>query len=101
MYRLVRNSNIPKILKLLIYILLTLSCIYWIGWFVYKFLSITRKIIHWCSDERNWWTFIVCILILVIGSLIIAQFFLGLQPFERFIQWIVDLWNDFIDLFKR
>lgn len=97
MYKLLHNSSLPKIIKVLLYILLTLSCIYLIIILLYKLLEILRIIIHFISDKRNWWTFVVCILIVCIGAFIFAQFFLGLDPYGKFIFYIQSLWKDFIN----
>lgn len=95
MYKLLRESNMPKWLKWLLYIVITITCIYWLGIMLYKLLEILRKFLHWCSEKRNWWTFLMCVFIVVIGSLIVAQCFLKLNPFGNFANWIVSKWNSF------
>jgi ascorbate-specific PTS system EIIC-type component UlaA len=93
MIRYVHNSKLPKWLKILIYITLTITCIYWLGIFIYKVLEYTRRFIHWTTEKRNWWTFLVCILILLIGSLIMAQGVLGLDPLGRFEEFLLEQWE--------
>lgn len=95
MYRLINNATIPKALKVLLYILLTLTCIYWISIMTYKILELLRKSLHWCSEKRNWWTFVVCIAILAIGSLLIAQYLLDLDPIGKVVNWVVTNINEF------
>ncbi len=95
MYKLLRDSSLPKWLKWLLYIVITITCIYWLGVMLYKLLEALRKFLHWASDKRNWWTFLTCIFILLIGSLLISQFALGLNPFGKFINWIVNQWTEF------
>lgn len=94
MHKWLYNSKLPKWLKILIYIVLTLTLIYWLGLLVYKFLEAIRKFIHWASEQRNWWTFLTCILILGIGSLLLAQFVFGLDPFGKVTQWFVNCFNN-------
>lgn len=94
MCRFVYNSNLPKWLKILIYIAITITLVYWLGLLVYEFLEALRKLLHWTSEQRNWWTFLTCIFILGIGSLLIAQFALGLDPFGKIVKWFIDRWND-------
>lgn len=98
MFKRIKNSQAPKILKVIAYILLVVTMVYLIGIFLYKFLEYLRIFLHWASDKRNWWTFIACVIFLIIGSLLIAQFSLDLNPFGRFLNWILEKWNDFKEL---
>lgn len=97
MYKWVANSHIPKWLKILIYIVVTLTLVYWLGLLVYKFFEALRKFLHWATDKHNWWTFLMCIFILLLGSLLIAQFLLGLDPIGKAAEFIVDKWNNLRD----
>lgn len=85
MYRLINNSKIPRIIKWLLYILLTITMIYWIIMLVYKILELIRRFVHFVSDKRNWWTFVGCVIILLIGTFVVAQFVLELDPLGKFI----------------
>ncbi len=91
MYRLIWNSKIPKIIKWLLYILLTITIIYWIIIMAYKLLDLMRRFLHFVSDKKNWWTFVCCVGILLIGTFIVAQFVLGLDPFGKFINSIKEM----------
>ncbi len=97
MYKLVRESSIPKWLKWLINITLTITCIYWLGYFIYKILESVRRFIHWVSEKRNWWTFLMCLLILGIGILLAAQFYFELDPVGKAIDYIVEQFNNLRD----
>lgn len=94
MYRLIRNSNMPTTIKWILYILLAITMIYWIIILTYKILEYTRRFMSFVSEKRNWWTFIVCIFILLIGTFIVAQFVLGLDPFGKFINSIIEKINE-------
>lgn len=86
----INNSQMPKWLKIILYTLLTITLVYWLILFIYKFLELLRIVIHWCSDKRNWWTFVGCILILGVGSLLLAQFVFGLDPFGKLLNWVLE-----------
>lgn len=94
MYRLIRNSNMPAAIKWILYILLAITMIYWIIILTYKILEYTRRFMSFVSEKRNWWTFICCIFILLIGTFIVAQFVLGLDPFGKFINSIIEKINE-------
>ena len=94
MYRLIRNSNMPTAIKWILYILLAITMIYLIIILTYKILEYTRRFMSFVSEKRNWWTFICCILILLIGTFIVAQFVLGLDPFGKFINSIIEKINE-------
>lgn len=83
MYKFINNSKLPKLLKWLINILLTITCVYWLGYLVYLLLDSIRKFIHWTTEPHNWWTFLMCVMIVLVGSLIVAQFALGLDPIGK------------------
>ena len=51
----------------------------------YKLLDLLRRFLHFVSDKKNWWTFVCCVGILLIGTFIVAQFVLGLDPMGKFI----------------
>ena len=87
LYSLVHTAKMRKLIKILIYILLTLTLVYWIGWLLYKFLELLRKIIHCITEKEHWWFFLSCILLLAIGTFIVAQFVLGLNPYGKIIDW--------------
>lgn len=97
MYKIIYNSKLPKVVKIIAYILLTLTMVYLIGMLLYRILDALRIFMHWVSDKRNWWTFIVCLMILFIGSVLIAQFALNLDPFGKLGSWIVEKWNELRD----
>lgn len=94
MYRMVSNSKLPRVLKVLIYALLTITCVYWLGMMIYKILETIRIFINWTSTRRNWWTFLMCILIVVVGGIIVAQFFLGLNPIGNFLEQMKNWWQE-------
>lgn len=81
-------NKLPKWLRVLIFVLSLITIVYWLGVAIYKLLCLIRVIGAFIFEERNYWMFLCCILILIIGSLLIAQFSLGLDPFGKFVEWI-------------
>ena len=92
MYKLIGNSQMPKFLKVLLYILLTLTCVYWIGWFTYQILELVRKAINIVTVEKGrWWFFLMCLCILC-ASLCIAFKY---NPFLELWEFITMMWKSF------
>lgn len=86
-------SNFPKWLKVILLILSLITVVYWVGLAIYKILSAIRCVGAFIFEKRNYWTFLCCILILVIGGLLLAQFYFGLDPFGKFVEWAVETWD--------
>ena len=82
-------SNFPKWLKAILLIVSIITLIYWIGFITYKILCAIRVFGAFIFEKRNYWTFLMCIFILVVGSLLIAQFALDLNPFGKLYEWIL------------
>ena len=82
-------SNFPKWLKAVLLIISIITLIYWVGVIIFKILSGIRVIGAFLFEQRNYWTFLMCILILIVGSLLIAQFALDMNPFGKFYEWIL------------
>lgn len=92
MYRWVRRSNMPRFLQVLIVVVLTISCIYWMGYFVYALLNGTRFFIHWVTEKSHFWVFMFCIVLVIGTSIFIAQMYLGLDPIGHMKQYFIDLY---------
>lgn len=93
MYRLIRNSNLPKWLKLLIDIALTLTVIYWLGYMFYKIVDILRIFLHTLTEKKIFW--------IEFGVVVVA--FLGVTLFLQFnteIKVYTNLYNDLLDIFN-
>lgn len=83
-------SRLPSWLRFILIVLSIVTMVYWLGFIVYKLLSAIRCIGAFIFESRNYWTFLCCILILVVGSLLIAQFYLGLNPFGELWEWFMN-----------
>lgn len=95
-------SKLPLPLRIICYVIVYGTLVYLLFFMIYCALSIIQKVVSFLFDKRNYWTFVVCVLILLIGSLLIAQFVLGLNPFGKFIDYVIQIWenikNGLIDL---
>lgn len=91
MYKLIRECGMPKWLKVLINILLTLTCIYWIGWFLYKILNVVRLFLHTMTEEKIWWISLGIMLVCAITTLLILQFGTDLKPFTNMWDWLTGI----------
>lgn len=97
MYKYLYKTQMPKWLKIIFYILLSITFVYWIIWLIYKGLEYTRRMLHWATEKRNWWTFLVSILLVLFGSLIMAQCVLGLDPIGKATKYLLDIWEKIIN----
>ena len=83
-------SRLPRWLRIILIILSIITVVYWLGFVIYKLLCAIRCIGAFVFESRNYWTFLVCVLILVVGSLLVAQFYLGLNPFGEIYEWFIE-----------
>ena len=86
-------SRLPKWLQVILIVISIITVVYWLGFVVYKVLSAIRCIGAFIFEKRNYWTFLCCILILLVGTFIVAQFVLGLDPWGNFTNWVTDSIN--------
>lgn len=85
----------PKTLKILLYITITITCIYWLGLLTYKLLELIRFILHLITEKGHWWFVIIVVIGIIIATLLIAQFCFNLNPFGQFGDWIKGNINNF------
>lgn len=98
------GDKLPKILRVIYYILLTITLVYWLYRLIGFLLKSIQKIGSFLFEKEHYYTFVFCLFILAIGTLLISQFVFGLDPFGKCINWIVEKWYDlkewFINLFR-
>lgn len=95
-----KNSFIQKLPKWLRFILIFLSIItivYWIIYLIYKILCLIRFILAFISEKRNYWTFLVVLLLIGICALLLGEFYFNLEPFEKMVAWFKDSINSIRD----
>lgn len=90
------GNKLPKVLRVLYYIVLFATFIYLIYRFIEWILVTIQKIGAFIFEPRNYWAAVLSIFILVIGAFIIAQFVLGLDPWGNFIKWVATTFKNII-----
>lgn len=86
-------DKLPKWLRFILILISIVTVIYWVGFMIYKLLDAIRAIGAFIFNKRNYWTFLCCILILVIGSLLVAQYYFNLDPFGKIAEWFISVWQ--------
>ena len=84
-------DKFPRWLKIVLLIVSIITMVYWLGFMVYKILCAIRVIGAFVFEKRNYWTFLCCLLILVLGGLLLAQYYFNLDPFGKIVEQISDL----------
>ena len=81
------GSKLPRPLKILYYIVLFGTLIY----LLYRLLEWAFKTIRVIGEfifkPQNYWAVVLCLFVLLIGSFLLAQFALGLDPIGHMIDW--------------
>jgi len=85
------GNRLPKVLRIMYFIVLFLSMVYFIYRFFEWFLVTVRKFGEWFFRPQNYWAAVMSIGILLIGSFILAQFVLGLDPWGNTIERITNI----------
>lgn len=88
------GDKLPRVLKIMYYIVLFTTFIYLIYRFLEWVLKTIQKIGAFVFEPRNYWAAVLSLFILVIGAFIIAQFALGLDPWGNFIKWVVSTFEN-------
>lgn len=91
-------KRLPKWLRITLIVLSILTMVYWIGYITYKILCGVRIFGAFIFDKRNYWTFLTCIAILLIGTLLVSQFALGLDPIGKAYQYIINQFKNLRDI---
>lgn len=86
-------SRLPKWLRVVLMVISIITLVYWVGFALYKILEAIRIIMAYIFEKRNYWTFLICILLIAIGGLLLGEFYFGLEPFNKIAQWFVDLYE--------
>lgn len=91
-YRL--GDKLPKPIRIIYYILLTITLIYWLYRVITGLITLIQKIGSFLFEKRNYYTFVVCLLILAIGVFLASQFIFNLDPLGKLGNWFNELWQD-------
>ena len=101
MYRLIRNSEMKKPLKIILYILLSITCVYWLGFILYKILDLLRIILHNMTEKSHWWFFVIITIIFTLGALILLETTTDIKPFTSLQHFIIDTFYMLKDWFTN
>lgn len=93
MYKLIKECGMPKWLKVLFNVLLTLTCFYWMGYLIYKILEVVRWFLHNVTEKKMFWCMFLFALIIAIGITLYLQFNTDVKPFTMFWDWLVDIYE--------
>lgn len=94
----------PKWLKVIINTVLTLTVFYWLGYMIYKVLSVIRYMLHTISEKNHWWFFLLCLFGTTLAIMIICELCTQWTPFtnmwndiKNFVNWLRKIVADFIE----
>ena len=87
-------QSLPKWLRIILIILSIITVIYWAILLIYKILKINRIIMEYVFIEDHYWTFVICLIMILISALLLSQFVFGLDPFGKFINSIIEKINE-------
>lgn len=90
MYKLIENSSIKNGFKIIIYILLTITCIYWLIYLIYKILDTLRIVLHTMTEKSHWWFFISLCIIFAIGTMVLLETTTEIKPFTSLQRFFID-----------
>lgn len=83
-------SKLPRWFRILLLVVSIITMVYWVALITYKMLCAIRVIGAFIFEKRNYWTFLFCIAILIFGTLLVAQLFLGLDPVGKIWEYILN-----------
>lgn len=68
--------------------------VYWVLWAVYNGLHLVRSVIHWITDKTVFNIILAIILGVSVCAFIYAQFVLDLDPYGKFIEFIMPYYEE-------
>ncbi len=95
MYKLIRQGNLPNWIKYIMYILLTVTCVYWVGYFLYKILNFIRFVLHTVTTKEHWWFTVFIVIGLAIALLIFMEYNSDTKPITMFIEYLKEFIKNF------
>lgn len=93
-------DHLPKWMKIIYYIVLLLTLVYWIYRLIEWVLVTIQKLGAFIFEPRNYWAAVMSLFIVLIGAFIMAQFVLGLDPYGNFISWIKQSFQSIVEGLK-
>lgn len=87
------GDNLPRPLRFIYYAILILSGVYILYRIIEWVLKTIQKIGQFIFDDRTYWAVWICILILVIGGLLLGQYYFDLDPFGKIAEAVTSLFD--------
>ena len=85
-------KGLPKGLRIVVYVVISVTIVGWILFILAQFIEILRKILHWITDRRIFWVGFYACVILAVGTFLVAQFVLKLGWWEK----LMDVFNGWV-----
>jgi len=89
---------LPRPLKIVYYIVLWATLLYVLFRIVEWTLVKIQVMGSFIFEKRNYWTSVWVLFILAVGSILIAQFWYGLDPFGKTIDWFTNWMKGLVPL---
>ena len=86
-------NKLPKGLRVVIYVLLGLTVIFWVLFLLAQILEVVRKVVHWMSQKSVFWTGFYALAILCVGTFLVAEFVLHLGWWDKLVAFFTNWFN--------
>lgn len=90
MYHLINNSKMPKWIKVVFNVVLTLALFYLIGLLIYWIFEGLRLVLHFMTTKGHWWFMLLMLFICGVCILLAGQFYFNLDPFGKIADFFVN-----------
>ena len=91
LFKKIRESKMPMILKVAIYAVLLVTVVYWALWLAYKVVDVLRALVHTFTDKGHFWFMILFMIGLSIVILVLMEYGLidaGYKPISEVLEWV-------------
>ena len=86
-------NKLPKGLRVVIYVLLGLTVVFWVLFLLAQILEVVRKVVHWMSQKSVFWTGFYALVILCVGTFLVAEFVLHLGWWDKLVAFFTNWFN--------
>ena len=92
LFKKIHESKMPFILKLILYIVLLITVVYWALWIAYKLIDGVRALLHLFTDKGHFWFMILFMVFLALGAMVVMEYVVdvGYKPISLVLEWIRD-----------
>ena len=99
MYKWVRESKMPAIVKAIVYVIISVTLVYWLGWIVYKVVDMARYVVNWVTKRENFWA-IILVSVIICGIYLVREEIKGDKPITQLIEQVKSYGRMLIEYFK-